>query len=91
MRCWVRGQSDRPDTGFHSCARPDDDLIMIPLGIALAITLIPAEVMRECRQEAIEASHQMKQKNWIAGGMIITVWVAIGALLLKLLTAEIRR
>src|SRR5512136_3139506 len=33
-----------------------DDLVLVPLGIALAIKLVPAEVMAECRQRASSAA-----------------------------------
>jgi uncharacterized membrane protein YkvA (DUF1232 family) len=31
-----------------------DDLILIPLGVAIAIKLIPPDVMRECRERAVQ-------------------------------------
>lgn len=31
-----------------------DDLVLIPLGVALLLRLIPAEVMAECRARAVE-------------------------------------
>ena len=35
-----------------------DDLILVPLGIALAVRMIPAEVLAECREEARELSEK---------------------------------
>jgi uncharacterized membrane protein YkvA (DUF1232 family) len=56
-----------------------DDLILIPLGIALVIKLIPAEVLQDCRERAASAAKTGKPKNWVAGGVIILIWVGIFA------------
>lgn len=52
-----------------------DDLVIVPLGIALVVRMIPPEVLQECRQKAETAFHQGKPKNWIAGAIIIIIWV----------------
>jgi uncharacterized membrane protein YkvA (DUF1232 family) len=57
-----------------------DDLILIPLGIALVIKLIPPEVLMDCREKAAMAARAGKPKNWIAGGIIILIWVGLFAL-----------
>jgi uncharacterized membrane protein YkvA (DUF1232 family) len=50
-----------------------DDLILLPLGIALAIRLIPIEVLAEAR---ISASHNPEQQiGWLGAGLIITAWL----------------
>lgn len=54
-----------------------DDLILIPLGIALAVKLIPENIMNECRQQSEEIFKEGKPKNWIAGGIIIFFWIII--------------
>lgn len=56
-----------------------DDLILLPLGIWLAISLIPPEVMAECRTNANAAL----QRPTSRAGMIaiILIWIA-GALAL---------
>lgn len=56
-----------------------DDLILIPLGIALVIKLIPAEVMQDCREKAALTMQAGKPKNWVAGGIIILIWVSLFA------------
>lgn len=56
-----------------------DDLILLPLGIWLAISLIPDEVMAECRAEAGAALQRpISRAGMIA---IVVLWVA-GALAL---------
>jgi len=56
-----------------------DDLILIPLGIALVIKLIPVEVLQDCREKAALAMKTGKRKNWVAGGIIILIWVCLFA------------
>src|SRR5207249_3033064 len=43
-----------------------DDLVLVPLGIALAVKMIPPPVMAECREKAREAMLQGKPVNWVA-------------------------
>lgn len=54
-----------------------DDLILVPLGIALAIKLIPKDIMNECRQQAENIFSKGKPQNWVAGGIIICIWIII--------------
>lgn len=61
-----------------------DDLIIIPLGISLAVRLIPENIMEECRVQAEEIFKNGKPKNWVAGVIIILIWLAIiSAIILK--------
>ena len=57
-----------------------DDLILVPLGIALAMKMIPEEVLADAREGVEEAFPDGKPKNWVAGALIIVVWVIILAL-----------
>lgn len=54
-----------------------DDLILLPLGISLALKLIPPRIMEECRIEAIGIFDKEKPKNLIAAMMIILFWILI--------------
>jgi uncharacterized membrane protein YkvA (DUF1232 family) len=61
-----------------------DDVIIVPLGIMLAVRLIPAEVLAEHRAAASEARQRPTSRT--AGIVIVAVWiglalVAIGAAL----------
>jgi uncharacterized membrane protein YkvA (DUF1232 family) len=57
-----------------------DDLILIPLGIALAIKLIPPSVMDGCRARARETLRNGKPVDWRAGAIILVIWLVIGVL-----------
>ena len=53
-----------------------DDIILIPMGIVLVLKLIPKDVLQECRVNA-EKTEKAKKKNWIAGTIIILLWVGV--------------
>jgi len=54
-----------------------DDLIVTPLGIALALKMIPAEVMADARQQAEEVLRQGKPVSRAGAIMIIAIWLII--------------
>jgi uncharacterized membrane protein YkvA (DUF1232 family) len=61
-----------------------DDLVLIPLGIALAIKMIPDPVLAECREKA---SRTIKERptNRVAAVAIVAVWLSLAALAIVLL------
>jgi uncharacterized membrane protein YkvA (DUF1232 family) len=65
-----------------------DDLILVPLGIALAIRMIPAEVLAECREKAKELSK--KPVNRVAAVVVVAVWLALAALGVYLVVGVVR-
>lgn len=50
-----------------------DDLLIVPLGIAWAVRLIPVQLMTEFRAEAMKKAH--KPKSLIAAGLIVILWI----------------
>ena len=52
-----------------------DDLILLPLGIALCIRLIPADVFEDARRRAIDAERQ--PANRIAAVVIVLIWMGL--------------
>lgn len=59
-----------------------DDLVIAPLGIALAIKMIPADVMAQCRAEADAAIGQKEPSGWAAAVVIVAIWLLVAALAL---------
>ena len=55
-----------------------DDLILIPLGVALAIKMIPPPVLAECREKARGAKD--RPINGAAAVVVVAVWIALAAL-----------
>ena len=57
-----------------------DDLVLVPLGIALALRMIPSEVMEESRAKAQEAMAGGKPVNRTAAVVIVIIWLLLAAL-----------
>ncbi len=52
-----------------------DDLVILPLGVYLALKLIPAQVMEECRKKSKEELDRGKPRFKIVGVIIICLWI----------------
>lgn len=59
-----------------------DDIILLPLGISLAIKLIPFIVMEECRIQAREKFRNIKPQNRLAGFIIVLIWLFIASMII---------
>ncbi len=59
-----------------------DDLLIVPLGIVIALKLIPAQVMQECRIKAAAVLDQDQPASKAAAAVIITIWVLLIALVI---------
>ena len=57
-----------------------DDLVLIPMGIALAIKLVPLSVLAECRARAQEAMANGKPVSRAAGAVVVMIWLTLAAL-----------
>ena len=66
-----------------------DDLIIVPLGITLALKMIPAPVMEQCRVRARESLSKDKSKHWLAAGVIIATWLFLLGLVFTLIARVI--
>jgi len=51
-----------------------DDIILLPLGIILALKMIPKDVLADCEVMAEEMMKNKKPRNWIAGSLIVLIW-----------------
>jgi uncharacterized membrane protein YkvA (DUF1232 family) len=54
-----------------------DDFVIIPLGVVLALKMIPEPVIVECRVKAVDKMSQEGYQNWGAGVLIIIVWILV--------------
>ena len=59
-----------------------DDLVLIPLGVKVALSLIPADVMTESREKAQEMIRQGKPVNRVAAVVIVAIWLLLAALVI---------
>jgi uncharacterized membrane protein YkvA (DUF1232 family) len=57
-----------------------DDLLLIPLGIALAIRMIPSSILEECRARSRETLMSGRSASRIAGIVIVAIWIGLAAL-----------
>lgn len=57
-----------------------DDLLLVPLGIFLAIKMIPPDVLNECRAKAAQRLLEGKPANRVAAGVIIAIWILLSVL-----------
>ncbi|MRG87180.1 DUF1232 domain-containing protein [Salinibacillus xinjiangensis] len=51
-----------------------DEVILLPLGIRLALLMIPEHVKTEAEWKAAEKMSEGKPKNWIVGTVILIGW-----------------
>ena len=65
-----------------------DDLVLVPLGVALAVRMIPAEVLAECREKA--RGIRGKPVNRAAAAVVVAVWLALAALAVYLVAGAVR-
>jgi uncharacterized membrane protein YkvA (DUF1232 family) len=57
-----------------------DELVLIPLGIALAIRMIPDSILEECRARSQETLRGGELVSRVAAIVIVAVWIALAAL-----------
>jgi hypothetical protein len=50
-----------------------DDLIIVPLGIAAVLRLVPADVLADCREQAQMRTE--RRVSWIGVAFMVTVWL----------------
>ena len=63
-----------------------DDLVLLPLGIALAARFVPRNVLEECRAQARRRIAEKGPKNWTAATIVVLIWLAVlGAIAWRIL------
>ena len=69
-----------------------DDLVLIPLGVAVALKMIPEKIMEDCRIRSKEVMSAKKPINRAAAVVIIFIWLMLIvmtiALVLKVSSAK---
>ena len=68
-----------------------DDLILVPLGVMIAVRLIPPVVMSESRAKAEEMMRSGKPVSWVGALIIGLIWVVLAILAIKLVLGVIGR
>ncbi len=56
-----------------------DDLILVPLGVALAVRLIPPAVLADCRTKAA-VSTGAGRLGWAGATIVVVAWLLVASL-----------
>lgn len=67
-----------------------DDLVLVPLGIALAWRMIPKHVLTRCREEAARRLAEGTPRSRLAAAGIVVLWVAVLGLVAWRIVSSIR-
>jgi uncharacterized membrane protein YkvA (DUF1232 family) len=67
-----------------------DDLILVPLGIALVLKMIPRDVLAESRQQAQVMMSDNKPTNWTAAIGVIIIWLLLAAMVILFVVRTFR-
>lgn len=59
-----------------------DELVLLPLGVALALRLVPDDVLDECRSRADEEIDAGRAR-WIVAGITVLLWALLAVLALR--------
>lgn len=54
-----------------------DEIILLPLAIALALKMIPAEVMSECRARALQQRPDGSRAGRLGAAIVVLIWLAL--------------
>jgi len=57
-----------------------DEMVVVPLGILIAMKMIPAEVFAECQEKAREVEEGRKPVSRVAAVVVVAVWLLCVAL-----------
>ena len=64
-----------------------DDLVIVPLGVALAILMIPPEVLDEARENVKQAHGPERNVEIVGTTLIVLLWIGILAIIYRLITS----
>jgi len=54
-----------------------DDLVLVPLGVALVCRLVPREVMADCRERARTFMEGKRPKCRVAAAVVVLIWLVL--------------
>ncbi len=62
-----------------------DDMLLIPLGVVLVRSMVPADVLNDCRVRADAAFANEKPVFWTAAVVIVVLWAVLGYFAVRLI------
>jgi uncharacterized membrane protein YkvA (DUF1232 family) len=57
-----------------------DDLVLIPLGVVVAVKLVPPDVLADSRRRA-EAELAQRPRSWLGAAAIMAVWLSVAVVI----------
>jgi uncharacterized membrane protein YkvA (DUF1232 family) len=54
-----------------------DDLVLVPLGVALAIKLVPAEVLAAAREQVRTSGENNRPRNLLGAILVLSIWLVV--------------
>jgi uncharacterized membrane protein YkvA (DUF1232 family) len=54
-----------------------DDLVIVPLGLALARRMIPPQVLSEHRAEAAKRLADPRPRSWLGAALVLSIWLVV--------------
>ncbi|UPT78607.1 DUF1232 domain-containing protein [Sulfurovum sp. XGS-02] len=61
-----------------------DDFLLLPLGIVLAIKLIPEDIWSDCKNKAHHSTLKSLPRSKTAAFVVIIIWIVIAILLFRM-------
>ena len=61
-----------------------DDMVLIPLGVVLALRMIPPGIIAEARLRAQAAARERKPTNWVVAVLIVAIWLLLAVVAVRL-------
>lgn len=60
-----------------------DDLIVLPMMVAVTIKAIPVNIMEQCRHESEQIWKNGKPKKWLYSIPVLSIWILVILLIIK--------
>ena len=68
-----------------------DDLLLIPVGVYVTMKLIPEDTTKDLRAKAQSMMDGNKPTSWIAGGIVVTIWILALVTIILRIVQRLRR
>lgn len=68
-----------------------DDLLLIPVGVYVTMKLIPEDTISDLRAKAQSMMDGNKPTSWIAGGIVVTIWILALVTIILRIVQRLRR
>jgi uncharacterized membrane protein YkvA (DUF1232 family) len=67
-----------------------DDLVLVPAGVALALKMMPAGVLDECREQAQALTAEGAPVSRVAAAVVVLIWLLVASMSIVVLVRMVR-